>query len=50
MLEFPLEELLFDCDKAPNHANMMALSYLFDKLSELSEKLDELTDATRNNI
>jgi hypothetical protein len=50
MTDYPVEELLKECDHAPDHTMIMAISYLFDKLSELSEKLDELIDATRSNI
>jgi hypothetical protein len=50
MLDYPLEQLLKECSNAPDETMVVAMSYLFDKLSELSEKLDELIDATRSNI
>jgi hypothetical protein len=50
MLDYPLGKLLEESSNAPDETMIIAISYLFDKLSELSEKLDELIDATRGNI
>jgi hypothetical protein len=50
VLDYPLGKLLEESSNAPDETMIIAISYLFDKLSELSEKLDELIDATRGNI